>query len=96
MFVAYSGSKEARCSATLTGLATQKVEGERATSAGRLSRAEAPQVMIRKNSMSTRASGVRSDCNSGEPVAHSGPGLSRAHNSSNTRSNAEGLPTKFS
>ena len=63
---------------------------------GRLSRAEAPQVMIRKNSMSTRASGVRSDCNSGEPVAHSGPGLSKTYNSSNTRSNAEGLPTKFS
>ena len=34
--------------------------------------------------------------NSGQPVDHSGPGLSRAYNSSNTRSNAEGLPTNFS
>jgi hypothetical protein len=70
------------------------VEGKRATSAARLSRAEAPQVMIRKNSMNTRH-GVRSDSNSGEPVDHSGPGLSKAHNSSNTRSNAEGLPTNL-
>jgi hypothetical protein len=41
------------------------------------------------------ASGVRSDFNSGQPVDHSGPGLSRAYNPSNTRSNSEGLPTNF-
>jgi hypothetical protein len=39
------------------------------------------------------ASGVRSDSNSGQPVANSGPGLSRANNSSDARSNAEGLPS---
>lgn len=42
--------------------------------------------------MSARwASGVRSESNSGLPVTHSGPGLSRARNPSDARSKPEGL-----
>jgi hypothetical protein len=41
----------------------------------------------------TGASGVRSESNSGQPVDHSGPGLSRANNSGDSRSKTGGLPS---